>query len=94
MLFRSHRDAIALAGKCRTVRALRIFRVIFRVQNAPALFRRRRTHRGIEGQLHHRMVDVKSFRCLTEVQLARNSENILELSEWGSTSHEFTIRMK
>jgi hypothetical protein len=39
-----------------------------------------------------RWVDVKSFRRFPEVQLARNSENILELSEWRSTSHEFTIR--
>jgi len=41
-----------------------------------------------------RWVNVKSFRRFTEVQLTRNSEDILELSEWGSTSHEFTTRMK
>ena len=41
-----------------------------------------------------RLVDVKSFRCLSEVQLARNSEKVFELSEWGSASHEFTTSMK
>jgi hypothetical protein len=41
-----------------------------------------------------RWVNVQSFRRLPEVPLARNSENIFEFSEWGSTSHEFTTRMK
>jgi hypothetical protein len=37
---------------------------------------------------------MQSFRRLPEVPLARNSENIFEFSEWGSTSHEFTARTK
>jgi hypothetical protein len=41
-----------------------------------------------------RLVDVKSFRCLSEVQLARNSEEVFELSERGDNSHKFTTRMK
>ena len=35
-----------------------------------------------------RLVDVKSFRCLTEVQLARNSEKVFELSERGNNGHK------
>jgi hypothetical protein len=41
-----------------------------------------------------RFVNVKTFRCLTEVQLTRNSEKVFELSEWGNTSHKFTTKMK
>lgn len=41
-----------------------------------------------------RLVDVKSFRCLTEVQLARNSEEVFELSERGDNGHKITTRMK
>ncbi len=41
-----------------------------------------------------RLVDVKSFRCLTEVQLARNSEEVFELSERGNNGHKLTTRMK
>ena len=41
-----------------------------------------------------RLVDVKSFRCLSEVQLARNSEKVFELSERGDNGHKITTRMK
>lgn len=41
-----------------------------------------------------RFVDVKSFRCLSEVELARNSEEIFELSERGNNGHKLTTRMK
>jgi len=41
-----------------------------------------------------RLVDVKSFRCLSEVQLARDSEEVFELSERGDNGHKFTTRMK
>jgi len=41
-----------------------------------------------------RLVDVKSFRCLSEVQLARNSEKVFELSERGDNGHKLTTRMK
>ena len=41
-----------------------------------------------------RLVDVKSFRCLSEVQLARNSEEVFELSERGDNGHKLTTRMK
>ena len=43
---------------------------------------------------HLRLVHMKSFRCLTEVQLARNSEEVFELSERGDNSHKITARMK
>lgn len=41
-----------------------------------------------------RLVDVKSFRGLSVVQLVRNGENILELSVRGNDDHKFTTRMK
>jgi len=41
-----------------------------------------------------RWINMKSLRGFPKVQLARNCENVFELSEWGSTGHEFTIRMK
>jgi len=41
-----------------------------------------------------RLVHVKSFRCLSEVQLSRNSEEVFELSERGDNSHKITARMK
>ena len=43
---------------------------------------------------HVRLVYVKSFRCLSEVQLARNSEEVFELSERGDNGHKLTTRMK
>jgi hypothetical protein len=43
---------------------------------------------------HVRLVYVKSFRCLSEVQLARNSEEVFELSERGDNGHKITTRMK
>jgi hypothetical protein len=41
-----------------------------------------------------RLVHVKSFRCLSEVQLSRNSEEVFELSERGDNGHKITTRMK
>ena len=42
-----------------------------------------------------RLVDVKSFRGLTEVPLLCNSEDVLELSERRrNNGHKFTTRMK
>jgi len=41
-----------------------------------------------------RLVHVKSFRCLSEVQLSRNSEEVFELSERGDNGHKLTTRMK
>jgi hypothetical protein len=43
---------------------------------------------------HVRLVHMKSFRCLTEMQLARNSEEVFELSERGDNGHKITTRMK
>jgi hypothetical protein len=41
------------------------------------------------------LVDVKSFRGLTEVPLLCNSEDVLELSERRrNNGHKFTTRMK